>query len=695
MSLMSQDEINLLTNDSKYKNYSSSIEKALKNFESSSEWADLISSLGKLKKVLLACPKYSHIPKRISICKRLAQCLHPALPSGVHLKALEVYKVLFENIGQENLSKDLFLYANGLFPLLANAALSVKPVLLQLYEQFFLPLKQALRPCLTGLIIGLLPGLEEGSDFYSRTFNLLKNICIAQSDNNNNNSSKKDNLDNISISSNSTTSTTLTTASQYNQLAEDKYFYTCLWSAIVAQSSIRFPAIQFILTNYENKKKSMTSVSINQSNSTNSISTNINSNSNEMDDQLYLIGNSIDLMINAICCCLQDSNSLVQRSILDLICICLPTNSRQITKGDKLQLIIVAIHVVLRRDMSLNRRIYSWLMGTANTASTNTNTSSANSTTNSSNSISTTPVSTPLDLPENPNLINLNNYIEENYFNVHSKHLLIQSIKMLLNKKESSMILYLQNEDSMNLFNQSSSANHHHQNLIGSSSNTQTLTQTSANTSATLKILKIVSNLVERQEIGQAIIDDILLDLLFYVFKECNTLALNSGGNISLMKKLATSSSHHFHHSNLSQTQIQQQYLKELNELKKATSNFIFQSFQLYFIWNFCANKFEQICKQSITNDSSTSSSTTITNYNSNNQSDYENISPSQLCDLYEFILDLLTNSEIYNEIQTEFLPLMLKRIIQTLDTYCPLMSNQNLSKSLMLCLKILNKVNF
>jgi len=56
-------------------------------------------------------------------------------------------------------------------------------------------------------------------------------------------------------------------------------------------------------------------VSINQSNLTNSLSTNLNSNINEMDDQLYLIGNSIDLMINAICFCLQDSNSLVQRNM--------------------------------------------------------------------------------------------------------------------------------------------------------------------------------------------------------------------------------------------------------------------------------------------------------------------------------------------------------------------------------------------
>ncbi|ELK08523.1 Protein dopey-2 [Pteropus alecto] len=39
-----------LLNDYRYRNYSSVIEKALRNFESSSEWADLISSLGKLNK---------------------------------------------------------------------------------------------------------------------------------------------------------------------------------------------------------------------------------------------------------------------------------------------------------------------------------------------------------------------------------------------------------------------------------------------------------------------------------------------------------------------------------------------------------------------------------------------------------------------------------------------------------------------
>lgn len=282
MSLLTPDEIALLS-DSKYKSYVSAIEKALKNFESSTEWADLISSLGKLKKVLQSFPKYPYIPKRVSVSKRLAQCLHPALPSGVHLKALEVYTVVFQNIGSDMLSRDIFLYSSGLFPLLANAALSVKPVLLSMYETYFLPLKTLLKPCLVGLLIGILPGLEDGSDFYQRSFNLLKNICLAQSEP-------------------STTSPTSNTT----LIAEDKYFYTCLWSAIVSQSSIRFPAIQFILTNFENKKRlnAHAAASMSPVDTESASALNIKPKS-DIYDQLYLIGNSIDLMINGICCCLQ------------------------------------------------------------------------------------------------------------------------------------------------------------------------------------------------------------------------------------------------------------------------------------------------------------------------------------------------------------------------------------------------------
>ena len=50
MTTLSLEECELL-GDSKYRAYISQVEKALKNFEYTSEWADLISALGKLNKV--------------------------------------------------------------------------------------------------------------------------------------------------------------------------------------------------------------------------------------------------------------------------------------------------------------------------------------------------------------------------------------------------------------------------------------------------------------------------------------------------------------------------------------------------------------------------------------------------------------------------------------------------------------------
>lgn len=64
--------------------------------------------------VLSAHVKYPVIPKRVTIGKRLAQCLHPALPSGVHLKALETYDIIFKCIGTPRLASDLFTYSAGM-----------------------------------------------------------------------------------------------------------------------------------------------------------------------------------------------------------------------------------------------------------------------------------------------------------------------------------------------------------------------------------------------------------------------------------------------------------------------------------------------------------------------------------------------------------------------------------------------------
>ncbi|XP_025020681.1 protein dopey-1 isoform X2 [Python bivittatus] len=294
---MNAEELELL-GDSKYRNYVAAVDKALKSFEYSSEWADLISSLGKLNKVLQNNAKYQVVPKKLTIGKRLAQCLHPALPGGVHRKALETYEIVFKIIGPKRLAKDLFLYSSGLFPLLANAAMSVKPALLSLYEIYYLPLGKTLKPGLQGLLTGILPGLEEGSEYYERTNTLLEKVAAA---------------------------------------VDQSAFYSALWGSLLTSPAIRLPGITYVLSHL-NRKLSM-------------------------EDQLYIIGSDIELMVEAVSTSVQDSSVLVQRSTLDLILFCFPFHMSQATRPDMIRILSASLHVVLRRDMSLNRRLYAWLLG--------------------------------------------------------------------------------------------------------------------------------------------------------------------------------------------------------------------------------------------------------------------------------------------------------------------------------------------
>ncbi|XP_059475824.1 protein dopey-1-like isoform X2 [Neocloeon triangulifer] len=290
MSASVEEEFQLMSKDPKYRSYTAAVDKALKSFEFTSEWADLISSLGKLTKVLLAHTKFQVVPKRIKIGKRLAQCLHPALPSGVHLKALECYDVILKCMGTARLSRDLFVWASGLFPLLPHAAISVRPALLSLYETHFVPLGPRLLPALPGLLCGLLPALEEGSDHFARTSGLLDLVCDA--------------------------------------VGKDP-FYACLWDVLASHSSVRLPAVSFVLGRFDRRKP--------------------------FEEQSHLIGPS-----ESLCLALQDSSVLVQRAVLDLLLLALPLD--RVPKEEAAALVTAALAALLRRDASLNRRLFAWLL---------------------------------------------------------------------------------------------------------------------------------------------------------------------------------------------------------------------------------------------------------------------------------------------------------------------------------------------
>ena len=103
--------------DKGYRRYASNVERALSLFDTAlQEWADYIAFLGRLLKVkcqlagqnsqlkfmqqaLQSKPSgTADVPYEALVAKRLAQCLDPTLPSGVHQKVLEVYAYVFSTL---------------------------------------------------------------------------------------------------------------------------------------------------------------------------------------------------------------------------------------------------------------------------------------------------------------------------------------------------------------------------------------------------------------------------------------------------------------------------------------------------------------------------------------------------------------------------------------------------------------------
>ncbi|XP_014250328.1 protein dopey-1 homolog isoform X1 [Cimex lectularius] len=287
-----------LMRDSKYRLYTNAIDKALKNFEYSTEWADLISALGKLNKVIVSHTKFPVIPRRIKISKRLAQCMHPTLPFGVHLKALETYDVIFKSMGTQRLSHELFIYSAGLFPLFGDAAMKVRPDLLRIYETHFVPLGHRFRPALPGFLSGVLPGFDKNSDHFIRTNELLENVCEG---------------------------------------VGSTFFYGCLWECLTSNSYIRLPSIIFLLSHFDKKLPT--------------------------EDQAHIMGNNIETMLCGLMACIEDSNILVQRNALDLLMLGFPMHNSHLTTDDMIRLVTKALFTILRRDISLKRRLYGWLLG--------------------------------------------------------------------------------------------------------------------------------------------------------------------------------------------------------------------------------------------------------------------------------------------------------------------------------------------
>ncbi|EGO05284.1 hypothetical protein SERLA73DRAFT_82881 [Serpula lacrymans var. lacrymans S7.3] len=246
--------------------------------------------------------QFKEIPHKLIVAKRLSQCLNPALPTGVHQRALDVYTHILAVLGTEGLKRDLPLWSSGLFPFFEYAATSVKPTLLNIYDTHYLPLQGGLRPVMKAFILALLPGLEEETgEFFDKVLSLLDRLSGTVS---------------------------------------PAFFFQNIWLVMSTMPSARGTALNFLSRRLPRLSSD--------------------------EDITHIIGRDIGLMIRAFAAALEDDNLLVRRGALDILLQSMRIDSAAIKQAQSEDCVILmraATGVVLRRDLSLNRRLYTWLLG--------------------------------------------------------------------------------------------------------------------------------------------------------------------------------------------------------------------------------------------------------------------------------------------------------------------------------------------
>ncbi|KAI0200153.1 putative regulator of reproduction dopa [Astrocystis sublimbata] len=326
--------------DKHYRKYASGVERALALFDTAlEEWADYISFLSRLLKALQARQSNNTaIPSKALVAKRLSQCLNPSLPSGVHQKAIEVYDYIFSVIGENGLSKDLPLYLSGLAPTLSFASLAVRTRFLDLLEKYLLRVDPlALRPAIKSVIMTLLPGLEDDtSEDFDRTLTLVESFkSVIRSPN----------------------SESLTE----KHSSGDDFFWQCFFLAAITSGSRRPGALAYLIRNLPPLGHPLnTEPASNEGKHTGT------------DNLTAALADMVTspepgLLLRCFAAGLADEQLLIQRGFLDLLVSNLPLHSTVLqkrVKSDDLELLFrAAAGVVIRRDMSLNRRLWAWFLG--------------------------------------------------------------------------------------------------------------------------------------------------------------------------------------------------------------------------------------------------------------------------------------------------------------------------------------------
>jgi hypothetical protein len=194
----------------------------------------------------------------------------------------------------------------------------------------------AIRPALKAIILALLPGLEEEtSDDFEPTLRTINKLRDAAGH--------------------------LETQRTSEAGASGQYFWQCLFLASITNPSRRLGVLAYL-----NRYLPKLGIPVRRPSSADG------SEARDIPPEMLAAADAVilpepGLLIRCVASGLSDDQLLVQRNFLDLLVTHLPLNSpilqTKIADSDLRTLVIAAVGVVTRRDMSLNRRLWAWFLG--------------------------------------------------------------------------------------------------------------------------------------------------------------------------------------------------------------------------------------------------------------------------------------------------------------------------------------------
>ena len=221
--------------------------------------------------------------------------------------------------------------------MLSFASLNVKSILLDLFEKHIVCLNaRHVRPASKSIILALLPGLEEEkSEEYDRTLGILDQFKSTLAESND-------------------------ARLKGTETSGNQYFWQSFFLASLCSPTRRQGALAYLAANFPS-----CDVSTQTHRADPATSERKPQDEDAVVDQVT--SPEPGLLIRCFSSGLRDDQVLIQRGFLDLLVTHLPLRcdvlQQKVTKCDLQRLVSAAVSVVLRRDMSLNRRLWSWFLG--------------------------------------------------------------------------------------------------------------------------------------------------------------------------------------------------------------------------------------------------------------------------------------------------------------------------------------------